>query len=130
MSGRAVFVRQLGFLTGIIAFAMVGFGCATATDKEEIGSVDAALSPPDASSSWADAPTSSFPDAHVATYPDANTSLPDAYVPSTPDAGGSGLFCSANAECTTPGECCFFLIEPPGFCVVGEIILDVCFPSE
>ncbi len=129
MSGRAVLVRQVGFLFCVIALVVAAAGCATGTEDDP-GSVDAAMNPPDAMPAWADAPVTTFPDGHTTTYPDANTNLPDAYVPPTIDAGGTGLFCNTHDECTAADECCFYLLEPPGFCVVGDLILDVCFPAE
>jgi hypothetical protein len=52
--------------------------------------------------------------------------LPDAAVTSTTDSGlPGGLFCANNAACTTAGTCCFF-----GFCVPGDPVGDLCFPSE
>jgi hypothetical protein len=72
-----------------------------------------------------------FPDAHSG-FPDANQSFPDGNV-STPDAGGSGLFCSTDADCNTgAGECCF-AIQGAGVCVVGDptlLAIGVCFPAS
>lgn len=81
-----------------------------------------------------------FPDA--ARFPDANPNAPDARVfpdaniTPTPDAGilptgdaGAGLFCSSDNDCTTAGECCLILGQPPGFCVPGDNSLGICLPN-
>ena len=38
------------------------------------------------------------------------------------------LFCTANNQCTVPGECCLTVGGPQGFCAPGTIILGECFP--
>lgn len=68
-----------------------------------------------------------FPDARV--FPDANiTPIPDGGILPTGDAG-TGLFCNTDNDCTTAGECCFTLGQPPGFCVPGDNSLGVCIPN-
>lgn len=39
------------------------------------------------------------------------------------------LFCTANNQCTTPGQCCIDLGGPMGFCGPGTIILGECIPQ-
>ena len=39
------------------------------------------------------------------------------------------LFCTANNQCTVPGECCIDLGGPMGFCGPGTIILGECIPQ-
>jgi hypothetical protein len=46
------------------------------------------------------------------------------------DSGGTQLFCTSNAQCTVPGECCVDLGGPMGFCAPGTIILGECFPFD
>ncbi len=72
-------------------------------------------------------PTDARPVDAPSTTTDAPVSLPDA---SLSGDGGSGPFCNSTAECASmPGTCCFFLIQPPGFCVAGSEQFGVCFPS-
>ena len=86
---------------------------------------DAAVEGPDA------APTSSFADAMPPPPPTIDAAPPpptiDAAPPPPPpiDAGGGGLFCTANADCTASDDCCFIAL-----CVPGTEIGDLCFPSE
>jgi hypothetical protein len=80
-----------------------------------------------------------LPDSGGGGFPDANMSLPDARVfpdaapiPDAPVGGGgdAGLFCNSSTECTNAGECCFILLQPPGFCVPGTDIGGVCLPAS
>ncbi|HEY4182487.1 MAG TPA: hypothetical protein VGM90_36900 [Kofleriaceae bacterium] len=43
---------------------------------------------------------------------------------------GSGLFCSANSECTNAGECCFTFLgaSSTGVCTTGDVVFGVCIP--
>ena len=97
------------------------------SDPEPEGTIDAAKNAPDAMPPWpdaqqpADAPV--LPDA--APVPDSPPT-PDANLP---DAAGSGIFCNSHAECTVAGECCFYILEPPGLCVEGEVFLEICIPN-
>lgn len=56
---------------------------------------------------------------------DAPVTMPDAFV--MPDAG-TGLFCTANNQCTVSGECCVTLGGPMGFCAPGTAIGSTCIP--
>lgn len=90
-------------------------------DDDDTPRVDARINTPDAAVSI---------DARIVDAPmtpiDAPVSLPDAPA----GADGGGLFCNSTAECSgTPGTCCFFLVQPPGFCVPGAEIAGVCLPS-
>lgn len=58
---------------------------------------------------------------------DGPTTSNDAQVSQIPDAGSSGPFCTANAQCTTAGQCCLLLTNP-GFCTTGTIVLGICTP--
>src|SRR5580765_1998923 len=79
---------------------------------------DAAVTPPheDAHFVVQDAPKGV--DAHVV----------DAYVApdAPPDGGGDGALCTANNECTVPGECCVTLGGPQGFCAPGTVVGSTC----
>jgi hypothetical protein len=108
------------FACACISFA---FACATGGDNGN-GNND------DASVQQMDAPLTVRMDA-ATTPTDApkDASMPppqDAFVPPPQDAP-MGPFCSANSQCTVPGECCL-MINGVGFCVPGTIVLDVCFP--
>jgi hypothetical protein len=71
-----------------------------------------------------------FPDAgptpDAFQFPDA-APIVDAALPPGAD---SGLFCSTEGDCPAADDCCFYLISPPGFCVVGEVQLGVCLPAQ
>ena len=55
---------------------------------------------------------------------------PSIDAPPTPvDAPPGSLFCSDNAMCTAPGECCFTAGQSMGFCTPGDIVFGVCFPN-
>jgi hypothetical protein len=104
----------------LVACAQAGErgGDSPAPDGSSSGFVDAAPLPP-------------IPDA--APLPDAppSSGLPDA----TPGTGGAdadpGPFCASSTECGVPGECCFYLIMPPGFCVPGqEDPILGCLPDD
>jgi hypothetical protein len=81
-----------------------------------------------------DAPVSTQKDANVSMMVDAavpkmdgSTPTQDATVPPA-DAPPGSLFCSANPDCTVPGECCF-AIAGQGFCVPGTPFLGACIPN-
>jgi hypothetical protein len=57
---------------------------------------------------------------------DAGITL-DAFVPL--DAPGSGLFCTADSQCTKSGECCIDFGGPQGFCGPGVVVLGECIPQ-
>ena len=82
-----------------------------------------------------DAPSSVKHDAAPQGFLDAPRPPQDGFVPQLdaqvsqmPDAGPSGPFCSANAQCTTAGECCLTFGQPTGFCAPGTILFGVCTP--
>ncbi|NVB84499.1 MAG: hypothetical protein HOV81_39355 [Kofleriaceae bacterium] len=104
----------------LFPFALVG--CATGGHNDSMGE------PSDAptSSGKHDAAAQGFLDAPRPPQ-DAFVQL-DAQVSQTPDAGGGGLFCTTNSQCTNAGECCLTLGGPTGFCAPGTIILGVCTP--
>jgi hypothetical protein len=111
----------------VLAFVVFAAGCATggqsssgndAAGSDVPGQADAAITHDDAN-------TSMLPDAPGA-LPDASVPTPDAFVP--PDAPPNSLFCSDNAQCTTPGECCLTFGQPMGFCAPGTIVLGACVP--
>lgn len=47
--------------------------------------------------------------------------------PPPPDAASP--FCTANSQCTAPGQCCITLGGPQGFCGDGIPIGSECFPQ-
>jgi hypothetical protein len=55
---------------------------------------------------------------------------PDAFVflDAAPDAPSS-LFCTANNQCTNPGQCCIRLGGPQGICGDGIPIGSECLPQ-
>jgi hypothetical protein len=84
-----------------------------------------------------DASTSSQQDASHVVSPDAApprdaavSQQQDAQVVQVPqDAPQSGLFCTANNQCTNSGECCLTLGGPSGFCAPGQVVLGQCVPQ-
>ncbi len=67
-------------------------------------------------------------DAMVDAMVDAPPMVPDGAPP------GSNLFCAVNADCTTPGECCFNFggAFPQSFCVAGSPLIpgtQTCIPN-
>lgn len=92
--------------------------CASAGDGDDD---DGTPGGPDAAIGFPDAPTGGFPDAPTGGFPDAPIFSNDA---------GSGLFCQDNSDCPKSDECCFILVDPPGFCTPGTDIGGVCFPSS
>jgi hypothetical protein len=50
------------------------------------------------------------------------------FLDAAPDAP-SPLFCTANNQCTTSGECCVRLGGPQGFCLPGIPIGSECVPQ-
>lgn len=118
--------------------ALMLAACAQATteggdDDDDIGGVDAAAIPDAPTGGFADARIETQIDAPVSSIPDANTGgIPDAPPMGTPDAPpGTGLFCNNHSECTNADECCFYLVQPPGFCVIGDVdpIFQLCIPA-
>lgn len=107
-------LRHLAFAV-LAALALSGPGCA------EGGKGDGPLV--DAGARIDGTPLVDAPRA-IDAAPDA---LPDAAVSMTPDAG-SGLFCTANSQCTIGGECCLTLGGAMGFCAPGTVILNECVP--
>lgn len=112
----------------LAAGAVAVVACATGgarDDGDDKDYLDAATSPPpEASTPIPDAPPMTMP------MPDAAVPMPvaDAFVP-PPDAPPNAFFCSSNAQCTTPGECCFTFGGPMGFCVPGTVVLGQCIPQ-
>ena len=103
-----------------LMIAALAWGCATGTNTNGGANVDAAVTPhhDDASHVAADAPGVKMDAAVVHDAP------PDA----PPDAA-SGLFCTANSQCTNTGECCVTLGGPQGFCAPGTVVLGQCIPQ-
>jgi hypothetical protein len=58
--------------------------------------------------------------------------IPDAFVPQDAPATpiDSAFICSSNSQCTNPGECCFYISQPPGFCTPGTIFGGTCLPIQ
>lgn len=104
----------------LVSAALVG--CATGGPSDTTG--DPADAP--SSSGNHDAATQGFLDAP--TPPQDAFAPPDAQVSQMPDAGGGGLFCTDNSQCTNAGECCLTLGAPMGFCAPGTIVFGVCTP--
>ena len=100
--------------------AALACGCATGTNTNGGQNIDAAVQPhhDDAPKVTGDAPVVKMDAAVVRDAP------PDA----PPDAASS-LFCSSNSECTTAGQCCLILGQPPGLCTNGQVVLGVCLPQ-
>jgi hypothetical protein len=108
-----------------IALSFVA-ACATGGQEDNGGTVqDAAAGPHDSSTvtPTLDAPKVQM-DAGVVVHQDAPVSqLP-------PDAPPqSGLFCTANNQCTNAGECCVTLGGPQGCCAPGMDVLGQCVPQ-
>lgn len=102
------------------------FGCAQASDRSGDPGPDASSGFPDGSPLPPLPDAAPLPDGHSAGTPDAmpQTGGPDAAI-------DPGLFCTSSTQCGVPGECCFFLIQPPGFCVPGEELPVLgCVPSD
>lgn len=110
-----------------IALSFVA-ACATGGQEDPAGGAvqDAAAGPHDASNVTPplDAPKVKM-DAGVVTPPQ---DAPLSQLP--PDAPPqSGLFCTANNQCTNAGECCVTLGGPQGFCAPGTVVLGQCVPQ-
>jgi len=116
----------------MVLLAALVLGCASgcATGGRDTGGdtqpVDAALGQ-DASQLVPDAPR--FVDASVPIDAPPVVVI-DAPPPPPPDAPPSSLFCTANNQCTNPGECCLTLGGPMGFCAPGTVVFGQCFPIE
>jgi hypothetical protein len=107
------------FASPILFIALVACATGTGTGGDD-DTVDAA----------ANTDAHKFPDAgptpDAFEFPDA-APIPDATLPGGPD---SGLFCSGEADCPAADDCCFYVLSPPGFCVVGAVQLGVCLPAQ
>lgn len=103
---------------------------ACAFGAEDVSGDDDSPSGPDARDVTIDGPPLPIDSA-----PPIDSSVPiDAPIPidaAVPADGGTGLFCNSTADCAgQPGTCCFFIAQPPGFCVPGsEPLPGVCLPS-
>jgi hypothetical protein len=108
-----------------LIYAVVGIACATGGQNGGDDKVDAS--------------TSTHQDASNVVSPDAKVRM-DGGVTQPQDApqvsqvpqdapAQSGLFCTANNQCTNAGECCVTLGGPSGFCAPGTVVLGTCVPQ-
>ena len=104
-------------------------GCATGgRDPGGQQPVDAAPSGTDAGQIGLDAPPVVPIDAPPMVPIDAPPMVPIDAPPMMPPDAAPGLFCTANNQCTTAGECCITLGGPMGFCGPGTVIFGACVP--
>ncbi|MBA3456158.1 MAG: hypothetical protein H0T42_23870 [Deltaproteobacteria bacterium] len=98
-----------------LAFAVLGFGCATA--GKDLGEVPIdAPKPVDSNQVTVDAPRFDAP-------------MIDAAIDAPMIDAGPGGTCTNNAGCTFPGECCFTLGGGAGICTPGTVFAGSCFPE-
>jgi hypothetical protein len=96
--------------------AVFGAACATGGSSNGGEPADAAVVHHDAQHVTGDAPKG---DARPA----------DAFVAVDAPPADSGLFCTANNQCTNAGECCVTLGGPSGFCAPGSVVFGQCVPQ-
>lgn len=102
--------------------------CATGGQEDSGNAVQDAAAGPGAHDASNVTPPADAPKVHM----DAGvTPQQDAQVSQLPPdaAPQSGLFCTANAQCTNSGECCVTLGGPQGFCAPGTVVLGQCVPQ-